>query len=296
MSFVHLRVHSEYSFLRGACRLEALLARTRELGMPALALTDYGVLHGAVRFTELAHKYGIQPILGVEFGLPCGLPLVLLVRDRIGWQNLLRLVNGYRLGHPKKTLNPVEISQFSTGLFAILHTRGEGLMLPEDSTVQLVKNQLESLLPFFGDHLYLGLEDAGLPGTARLNRHLAHAATMKSVPLLATHNVHYVLPGDDTAYRMVNCIRTATPLAGAWQSFLHGAAYELKTPAEMALSFAAFDGAYENTLHLAGQCTFTLRREGMNLPAYELSGGETAEAALRRLCEDGMKRHGVNND
>ena len=296
MSFVHLRVHSEYSFLRGACRLEALLARTKELGMPAVALTDYGVLHGAVRFTELAHKYGVQPILGAEFDLPCGLPLVLLVRDRTGWQNLLRLVNGYRLGHPKKTLSPVEIRQFSAGLFAVLHTQAEGLMLPEDSTVQLVNNQLEILLPFFGDNLYLGLEDTGLPGTARLNRHLAHAAAMKSVPLLATHNVHYVLPGDDTAYRMVNCIRTATPLAGAWQSFLPGAAYDLKTPADMVRSFAALDGAYENTLNLAGQCTFTLRREGMNLPAYELPCGETAEAALRRVCEDGMKRYGMYNE
>ena len=93
MSFVHLRVHSEYSFLRGACRLEELVLRAKELGMPAVALTDYSAAHGAVRFTQLALKHGLQPILGAEFNLTSSLPVVLLVRTKTGWYNLLRLIN-----------------------------------------------------------------------------------------------------------------------------------------------------------------------------------------------------------
>ncbi|MDW7652398.1 MAG: PHP domain-containing protein, partial [Bacillota bacterium] len=135
MPFVHLRVHSEYSFLRGACRLEQLVERAKELGMPAVALTDYGALHGAVRFGGLAREYGILPIVGAEFTLSCGLPLVLLVRNRTGWQNLLRLVNQFQLTVPKKqAVEPEEVGRFAGGLTALLHTRGEGVRFDEKST------------------------------------------------------------------------------------------------------------------------------------------------------------------
>lgn len=129
MSFVHLRIHSEYSFLRGACRLEPLVARAAELGMPALALTDYGVLHGAVRFTEIARRYGVQPILGVEFSLrPGSLPLVLLARTCTGWINLLRLVNYQQLAAPCAVeIDAAAISRWSDGLSAVLHGRREGV-------------------------------------------------------------------------------------------------------------------------------------------------------------------------
>ena len=125
MSFVHLRVHSEYSFLRGACRLEELVLQAKKLGMPAVALTDYNTLHGAVRFTQAALRHGIIPLLGVETKL-CGLPAVLLVRNRRGWSNLVRLVNLLALAGPgQKQLQPQELADFSPGLTVILHPAGE---------------------------------------------------------------------------------------------------------------------------------------------------------------------------
>ncbi|EEG76071.1 DNA polymerase III subunit alpha [Dethiobacter alkaliphilus] len=293
MTFVHLRVKSEYSFLRGACRLEDLVARARELGMPAIALVDYGVLHGAVRFTNLARQYGIKPILGAEFSLPCGLPLVLLVRDRTGWQNLVRLVNRVQLARPRSdTLDMGWIAEDAAGLTAVLPAGGGETVRSRQSYIQA----LEQLQPVFGCEVYLGLEDGGLPGTKRQNELVAKVAEGKNVPLVATHNVHYVLPGDDEVYRMVNCIRTGRPLAGAGRSFLPGAAYYLPAPAEMHRRFAAFSGACENTLDLAKRCTFILEQEGMQLPAFlQQDCKEPAEAVLRRLCLEGMQRRGLEN-
>lgn len=294
MSFVHFRVHSEYSFLRGACRLEPLVLRARELGMPAVALTDYGVLHGAVRFTELALIHGIQPILGAEFTLEGGLPLVLLARDHIGWQNLVRLVSWLQLTKPKKgMLTAAQVGLHAAGLSAVLHAQGEGVTFSPGRAAYLLDEAMVALLPFFADELYLGLEDTGSREGAGLNRNLAQVASTRGVPLLASHNVHYVLAGDDTTYRMVNCIRTGRPLAGAWASFLPGAAFELKPPAEMIRRFASFPGACENTIRLAERCNFTLGHQGMHLPTFVLPGGEPPEAALRRLCEEGMRRQDV---
>jgi DNA polymerase-3 subunit alpha len=295
MSFVHLRVHSEYSFLRGACRLESLVLRAKELGMPAVALTDYAVLHGAVRFTQLAQKNGIQPILGAEFILEGGLPLVLLVRDGIGWVNLLRLINRFQLTRPKPESVKIEdIARNASGLSAVLHTRGEGLFLTHDNVVPLAESAINALLPYFGTELYLGLESWGHSGEERLNRRLAEALHPR-VPLLATHNVHYVLSGDDAIYRMVNCIRTGRPLAGADQSFLPGTSYELKAPVEMLRRFTLYPGAYENTLRIAKRCTFSLNQEGMHLPCFPLPGDELPEAALRRLCLEGMGKFGLQS-
>ena len=291
MSFVHLRVHSEYSFLRGACRLEALVERARELGMPAVALTDYGVLHGAVRFARLAKQYGIKPILGAEFTLPGGLPLVLLVRNKTGWENLLQLVNHFQLIVPKQSTLAIEkIIAHAEGLTALLYGYNE-FELSED--MQAVEHALATLLPSFAPTCYLALEETGLPGTERVNRRLADIAGQHGVPLLATHNVHYVLPGDDPAYRMVNCIRTGKPLAGAWASFLLGANYDVKAPAEMVRRFAAYPGACENTQRVAAECEFVLEREGMHMPVFQLPGGEKTEDALRRLCRKGLIARGL---
>lgn len=286
MTFVHLRVHSEYSFLRGVCRLEALVERARELGMPAVALTDYGVLHGAVRFTELALRQGIRPVLGAEFALAGHLPLVLLVRDRKGWENLLRLVNRYQLAQPRpEMLAAEEIAPFAEGLSAVLHGGS--------ATVETVENTIDKLGPCFGAELFLAAEERGAADASRHNRMLAGLARRRQIPLVATHNVHYVLPGDDPAYRMANCIRTGRPLAGSGQAFLPGGGYHLREAADMVRRFAAFPAACENTLRLAERCTFILERDGMKLPHFPLPGHETPEQALYRLCEGGLSRRGL---
>ncbi|MCR3922340.1 MAG: DNA polymerase III subunit alpha [Firmicutes bacterium] len=294
MSFVHLRVHSEYSFLRGACRLEQLVMRAKELKMPAVALTDYGVLHGAVRFTTFAQKHDLQPILGVELKVSYGLPIVLLVRNEIGWSNLVRLVNSCQLAQPKREwLEPQELATYCEGLSLVLHTRGEGIIHNENVTVVAVQKVIDALLPYFGEELFLGLEDVGVPGTFSLNRRLAELALSTGVPLLATQNVHYVLPGEDGTYRMLNCIRTGQPLAGAAQSFLPGTAYELATPTEMWRRFAIYPTACENTERLATRCEFILQRTGMHLPSFPLASGESAEVTLQRLCREGIKTRGL---
>ena len=153
MSFVHLRVHSEYSFLRGACRLEALVLRAKELGMPAVALTDYGVLHGAFRFTELALKHGVQPVLGMECTFSCGLPVVFLARDRVGWGNLLRLTNRLQLSLSKKSLRIADIATCAPGLTAILLTGGEGVPQESSRCIPLVERALSELKACFEQEL-----------------------------------------------------------------------------------------------------------------------------------------------
>ena len=292
MSFVHLRVHSEYSFLRGACRLESLVARAKELGMPAVALTDYGVLHGAVRFTTLARQYGLRPILGAEFCLAYNQPLLLLVRDQVGWQNLVCLVNHVQLTRPRSLVLDINwAANHAAGLTAVLPVGYEGIAQRELYTIN---RAVEALRPIWGCEVYLALEDVGLPATMRRNGLVAKWATEKGVPLVATHNVHYVLPGDDEVYRMVNCIRTGWPLAGATHNFLPGTAYHLPAPTEMYRRFAFFPDVCENTLHLAERCAFSLEREGMQLPAFQsASNEEHPDVMLQRLCADGLRSRGL---
>lgn len=292
MSFVHLRVHSEFSFLRGACRIDLLLDRAAELGMEAIALTDYAALHGAVRFCREAKKRGIKPILGAEFTLPSGLPLVLLVKNRAGWSNLLALVNRVRLeGKREQALDREALPPHAEGLYAVLHTRGEEVanLCPED-----VEKELGLLFPFFEKHLYLALEDAGLPGTDRWNRRLARLAADLGVGILATHNVHYVRPEDDLLYRMVNCIRTGRPLAGAHRLFLPGSGYELKAPDFMRRLFADYPGACENTVKISGDCTFSLQEEKVHLPV--LPGDGEPRERLAALCREALERMGLGHD
>jgi DNA polymerase-3 subunit alpha len=284
MSFVHLRVHSEYSFLRGACRPEALAQRAAELGMPALALTDYGVLHGAVRFCRVMRRHGIKPILGAEFRLPSGLPLVLLVRDREGWSGLLALVNGSQLAGCPGQVELAALERHAAGLTAVLHARGDTVILNGVPCLQATAAALTVLLPVFGNDLYLGLESAGLPGEARFNRNLAVEALKLGVPPVATSNVHYIGPEDDLAYRMVNSIRTGRPLAGAHRYFLPGEDYSLKAPDFMQSAFSAFPGACANTLAIADRCSFELTSGELHLPALSIPGGESPERVLRRLC------------
>lgn len=291
MSFVHLRVHSEYSFLRGACRLEELVLQAKKLGMPAVALTDYNTLHGAVRFTQAALRHGIIPLLGVETKL-CGLPAVLLVRNRRGWSNLVRLVNLLALAGPgQKQLQPQELADFSPGLTVILHPAGEIDPLKPASCAGMAGEALASLLPCC-EEFYLAIENAGLPGTEKRNRLLAELAASRGVPLLATHNVHYTLPGDDIIYRMLNCIRTGKPLAGAAHFFLPGTGYYLLPPEVMRRRFAAYPQACENTLRVAESCSFVLQREGMHLPKLVFPG-ETAEQVLQRLCRESLADKGL---
>ncbi|HZK24796.1 MAG TPA: DNA polymerase III subunit alpha [Oscillospiraceae bacterium] len=288
MSFVHLRVHSEYSFLRSACRLEELVLRAKELGMPAVALTDYGVVHGAVRFTQLALQHGLQPILGVELNLSSGLPVVLLVRNKTGWGNLLRLINGCQLSQPAKAwLEPQELADHYEGLSLVLHPSYQSFSL------NTVEKALTMLQPIFAAELYLALADTGLPGTSRFNQQLAALAQTQGVSLLASQNVHYVLSGEESIFWMVNCIRTGKPLAGARQAFLPGSNYHLATPAEMWRRFASFPQACDTTLFLAQKCSFVLQREGRHLPTFHLPNDEAAESALPRLCREGLQRTGL---
>ncbi|NLZ39287.1 MAG: DNA polymerase III subunit alpha [Firmicutes bacterium] len=294
MSFVHLRVHSEFSFLHGACRLEELVLRAKELGMPAVALTDYGVLHGAARFTELALQHNIKPILGVELQLNTGLPIVLLVKNKTGWSNLLRLVNSYHLAQPaSKKLELSTLVRYGNGLILVVHSRGEGVSWQGNSFLPLVEETLRTLRPLYTDDFYLALENAGLPGEERLNVQLAALAQKLQLPLLATQNVHYLHADDEPLYRMVNCIRTGKPLAGACHYFLPRGAYDLSAPTVMRRRFADYLQACDNTLQVAERCHFILRREGMHLPAVELPGGESAESALRRFCREGMQGRGL---
>ncbi len=296
MSFVHLRVHSEYSFLRGACRLDALVARASALGMPALALTDHAVLHGAVRFSELARRYGIQPILGAEFSLRPGLPVVLLVRDDTGWQNLLGLVNKVQLsGCPSAQLTVPVLLQYTEGLSAVVHAYGDDVTLSEKELLPGVAALLEDLHPGFGCDLFLGLENNGLPGSTRFNRKLADEAQKLGIGLLATHNVNYVEAKEDVAYRMLNCIRSGIPLEGSNNSFLRGTGYEIKTQQQMERDFLSFPGACENTLHLAARCSFVLKQGEMHLPAFSPPGGQKAGSYLRRLCLEAMVLEGMDH-
>ncbi len=307
-SFVHLHVHSEYSLLDGLARLDDLAARAAELGMGALALTDHGVMYGAVEFAQAAAKHGIKPIIGCEvYVAPRGrrqkdpkldagpAHLVLLARDEEGYRNLTELCTlAYTEGFYYRPRVDHELLESHAGGLIALSACVSGeiprlLMHKKRAEAERRARWYQEL--FGADHYYLELQvHEGIPELPELNAALAGLAQRLHIPLVATNDSHYVKPQDAAAHELLLCIQTNTTLGDPKRMRMSGDDYYLRPPEEMARLFSAHPQALENTARIAELCSFELRRDGYHLPDFAVPEGETAESYLRRLCEEGLRR------
>ena len=307
-SFVHLHVHSQYSLLDGLARLGPLAARTRELGMDALAVTDHGAMYAAVEFCRVAEQHDIKPIIGCEvYVAPRGrhqrdpkldtspYHLVLLARDEEGYQNLIQLCTRAHLEgfYYRPRVDAELLVAYSRGLTAL--TACESGEIPR---LLLQKKRAEAerraqwYQELYGqDHFYLELQfHEGLPELRELNEALADIGRRLHIPLVATNDSHYIAPADAAAHELLLCIQTNTTLGDPKRMRMPGNDYYLRSPEEMAKLFAAYPDAIENTVRIAQSCSFRICSKGYHLPVFEVPGGEPAEDYLRRLCLEGLQR------
>ena len=303
--FVHLHVHSEYSLLDGACRVKELVERAKELGMPAVALTDHGTLGGVVKFYRAALDAGIRPIIGLELYVASdrrsragvkerNAHLTLLARDETGYKNLVKLsTHAYLEGYYYKPRADWELlSQHHEGLIALTGCMsGKAAMLLRDGDEAAALAEVRRLAELLGpDNVYVELQDAGLPEQRELLPKLALLAARAGLRTVATNDVHYLRHEDAHAHDALLCIQTQSNLADENRMRYGSDEFYLKSAEEMEQRFQDYPGACASTVEIATRCDVHLDFGDYKLPTYPVPEGLTEAGYLRELCERGIVR------
>jgi DNA polymerase-3 subunit alpha len=296
--FVHLHVHSELSLVDGTLRIPELVERAREMGMPAVALTDHGNLFGLVRFYQAALDAGIKPIIGAELWLaPEGNQpahhLVVLARDRTGYANLVKLVSrGYLEGQHKGQPRVAKewLREHGAGLIGLsANLEGEvgyWLARGRDSAA-------EEAARFYADALpagfYLELQRTGREGQEAVNQASLDLARRLDLPVVATNNVHFADSGDVEAHEVRTAIAEGTTLERRRGPRRFTEQNHLRTPDDMAALFEDIPEAVTNAGHLAARCTVPLEFGTPYLPDYQPPGGQAIEEYFPEAARSGLE-------
>jgi len=304
VNFTHLHVHSEYSLLDGMCKIPTLVQRAKELGMDSLALTDHGVLYGAVQFYLACREAGIKPILGVEGYVAPGdhrskttadrdpSHILLLAKNEQGWRNLIRLVTTAHLDgfYYKPRVDRELLAAHSEGLVAL-----SGCLNAEVPRL-ILENRLDDARAaalwykeVFGDY-YLELQSHEIPELTKVNEALVTLSRETGIPLAATNDSHYVFQDDHYAHDVLLCIQTNSNVHEEKRLKLSDNSYYLKSVQEMAALFPELPEALENTQRIADMCDVSLDFSKLYLPEYLTPHGQSPEDYLAELCWDGLKR------
>lgn len=305
-SFVHLHLHSEYSLLDGACRVRDIAKRAKECGHSAVALTDHGVMYGAVAFWRACMAEGIKPIIGCEVyvaprsrfskSVQDAHPnhLVLLCKNEIGYQNLIALVSrGFTEGfYSKPRVDTELLREHAEGLIALsgcLAGRIPQLLLGGD-VEGAEKTALEYADIFGKDNFYIEIQDHGLAEQKQVLPMLASLAQKCSLPLVATNDCHYLLRSDAETQAVLMCIQTNSRLDDGRPLGFETDEFYYKDTDEMKMLLGAYEGAIENTVKIAEQCNFSFDFSKNHLPKFPCPAGTNAVSHLRDLSEKGLSR------
>ncbi len=304
--FVHLHVHSEYSLLDGACRIDRLCRRAAEEGATAIALTDHGVMYGAMEFYYAAREFGLTPILGCEAYLaPRGrldrsareeAHVTLLAADLVGYRNLVALVSkGFLEGYyykPRIDLELLEkhndglivLSGCMSGLVAAPLLRGD-----EATALQNAKTYREIV----GDRFYIEVMRHGMPEQDAINGGLVRIARELGVPIVATNDSHYLEQKDAAAHDVLLCIGTGKTVSDTNRMKFYSDQFYLKSPDEMRELWSDLPEACENTVEIARRVDIRIPEKIFHLPQFPVAqtSGEPEKSDadyLRELCEEGL--------
>ncbi|MBN1376338.1 MAG: DNA polymerase III subunit alpha [Dehalococcoidia bacterium] len=291
MSFVHLHVHSYYSFHDGATSPAALVEKACHFNMPALALTDHNRLTGAIRFYDLARKAGIKPIIGAEIGIEGNYHLTLLCKDIRGYSNLCRLLTtmhcSRRDGRPSATREMLR--RYNEGLLALSGCRqGEVPFLLSKKEPERAACASAFYREVFGDDFFIELNHYPSRQGTPLCYILSSFAREQGIPSVATNNVHYLSMQDYRIHELLNAIGLIVPVTQ-----LHGprtVEQHFKSPAEMERLFRDFPGAAAMTLEIASRCNLELELGKPRFPGFTLPAGETSPYFLRKLAYAGAEK------
>ena len=305
MSFTHLHLHTEYSLLDGACRIQPLVKRLKELGMDSCAITDHGVLYGAVDFYTAMTEAGMKPIIGCEAYVcrdrtdrsPMGREmshLILLCENNTGYQNLMYLISeGFLTGYYYKPRIDYElIREHHEGLICL------SACLSGDLPKMLLNGQDESARAYvrrmqdiFGErNFYIEIMDHRLRDEKTVLPRLIALAREMNVPLVATNDCHYLEKKDAAAQEVLMCIQTGKTLADDQRMRQETDELYVKSEAEMRELFKNVPDAVDRTKEIADRCNVTFEFGVTRLPQYPVPEGETADSMLRRLCTEGIRR------
>ncbi len=312
-SFVHLHLHTEYSLLDGFTRIGSLFQRCKELGMPAAAITDHGVMFGAVEFYKEAKKHGIKPIIGCEVYVAprsrfdragnidkSAYHLVLLAMNQEGYQNLIRLVSlGFLEGfYYKPRIDDEVLKAHSSGLIALSACLGgEIQVLLSENRYDEARSKALYYDGLFGrDHFYLELQDHSIEEQKTVNLQLVKLSRETGIPLVATNDVHYLHREDNESHDILLCIQTGKTLGDTERLSFPTQEFYLKSGDEMAELFAYAPEALENTLKIADLCNLEFEFGKLHLPEYPHGPEVRSEELLRGLCTAGLKERYRNVD
>ncbi len=314
MPFVHLHTHSHYSLLDGLGTIDQLVNAAKELEMPALALTDHGVMYGAVEFYQKALKAGIKPILGVEAYISeepiSATPsrnqkpyhLTLLAYNNTGYQNLLKLTSIAHLQgfYYKPRVDWEILAQHASGLIALTGCLNGPVARPlAQEQTDLAETNLNRLKTIFGaDNLYVELQHRPtLPAQSLVNQALQKLAKKHNLPLVATNDVHYVRTEDSLAHDILICMQTKAKITDKDRMSYIGEDYSLLSADDMTRNFADVPEAISNTVTIAERCQVNIELGKINLPHFEVPDGLSPEDYVKQLCDKGcITRFGLPYD
>ncbi len=311
MSFVHLHVHSEYSLLDGACRIGSMMDRVKELGQDAIALTDHGVMYGCIDFYKKAKEAGIKPIIGCEvyvarrgmedriYGVDNeAYHLVLLCKDRTGYENLCYLVSQAYLkgfyGKPRVDLKLLR--ERHEGLIALSACLAGAIaqdLLQED--YDAARSYALELKDVFGeDNFYLELQDHGIPEQRAVNQGIMRLSRELNLPLVVTNDAHYLRREDSVIQDVLLCIQTGKTVDDPKRMKFQTDEFYLKSEEELRQLFPNCPEAFENTAKIAQRCNLDFEFHKYHLPSFPVPEGYTNEEFFRNLCEDGFSQRYEN--
>ena len=303
--FTHLHLHTEYSLLDGECRIKEIPGAVAAAGQKAVAVTDHGVMYGAVDFCKACAAAGIKPIVGCEvYVAPRSMEqkermldsdyshLVLLAKDKTGYENLVDIVSkAFTAGFYQKPRTDLEyLEKHSEGLVALSGCMSgsvpKAILAGEMS---LARERIIVYDRIFGrGNFFLELQRHGIEGQEDINRALIRFSHELNIPLVATNDVHYISRADAEVQRLLTAISTGTTLDEG-KPLLSGSEHYIKSNAEMERLFADVPEAVENTNRIADMCDFSFDFDHMHLPAFKAPAPYNARSYLRKLCEEGLE-------
>ncbi|MDD5043501.1 MAG: DNA polymerase III subunit alpha [Patescibacteria group bacterium] len=313
MEFVHLHLHSHYSLLDGLSKIDDLVLRAKDYNMKSLALTDHGVLYGAVEFYQKAKKAGIKPIIGVEtYMAPNGrhskniktderpYHLVLLAYNNQGYKNLLKIVTIAHLEgfYYKPRIDWEVLEQYHEGLIATSACLAGEIprsILNGDlnKTREIIKRYKNILGP---ENFYLEVHyHPSMPEQEEVNKAIFSLSKELDVPVIAAVDSHYLYPEDNIAQDILLCLQNKTTLNDEDRRLcMMGEDYSFSAFEKALQHFSDHPEIFANTLKIAERCNVELELKKVHLPFFEVPGGKTPEEYLRELCEGGLeKRYGI---
>ena len=306
MSFVHLHVHTEYSLLDGACRIDRMMDRVKELGQSAIAITDHGVMYGCIDFYKAAKAAGVKPIIGCEVYVARrhmedrvhGIDndpyhLVLLCENRKGYENLCMLVSeAFTRGfYGKPRVDMDLLRQYHEGLIATSACLAGAIpqYLMEEDYDSAKKYALQMSEIFGPDHFYLELQDHGIEEQIAVNQGVQRLARETGLPLVVTNDAHYLSKEDAQMQDVLLCIQTGKTVDEENRMKFQTDEFYLKSEEELRQLFPNCDEAFENTVKIADMCNLEFVFNEYHLPSFPVPAGYTNEKYFRKLCYEGFE-------